>query len=131
MPKVLVRMAGALSSGLVSLAAQAFAGAKTFSSSITFTGAATPITRLIRVTVSITPAAVSANTTSSQTFTIGAGSVGDMIAGVNPPSSVDGLGITFVRQNSSGVAQIRWQNVTGGSLTPPAGDYIFFLVRVV
>ena len=125
-----MRAAGALSSGLMSTVAQVIAGAKTFNSGITFTGAATPITRITKTTATITPSSVSANTSSTQTFSIGVGGTGDVVT-VNPPSHLAGLGITICRQNSSGVVQIRWQNVTGGSLTPPAGDYIFLHTRIV
>ena len=115
--------------GIVTTAAQSFYGAKTFNTSITFTGAATPITRITKTTASITPAAVNANSTSAQTFSIGVGGTGDVVV-VNPPSHVDGLCLEYCRQNASGIPQLRWQNVTAGSLTPPAGDYIFLHVRI-
>ena len=81
--------------------------------------------------VSLTPAAVAANTTAEQAFNpaaLAALRTNDKVF-VNPPSAVAGLAIAHARVPSNGTLDITWANVTAGSLTPPAGSYTVAAIR--
>lgn len=77
---------------------------------------------------SLTPSAVSANTSAEQTFSVPGLVVGDIVT-VNPPSNVAGLALTHARVSAADTLAITWANVTAGSLTPPSGTYLVGAVR--
>lgn len=80
------------------------------------------------LSVSLTPAAVSANTTAAQTFTVPGLRVGDAVH-VNPPGLTAGSALVGARVSAADTLSITWVNATGGSLTPPAGAYLVLVVR--
>lgn len=78
----------------------------------------------------LTPAAVAANTTAEQTFTVTGLAVGDVVVGINKPTNQAGLGITNVRVSAANTLAIAFINNTAGSLTPTAGEvYSFKIAR--
>ena len=79
------------------------------------------------VTVSLTPASVSAATTAEQTFTVPGVRVGDYVdvTGVTQ----NGVGIGQARVTAADTVGIRFINATAGALTPTAGTYSFLVVR--
>lgn len=81
---------------------------------------------------SITPAAVGAATTATQSFSIPAFGVivGDQVSAVSPPSAAPaGVFVVGATVTAADTIQIVWANVTAGSLTPPAGVYTFEINR--
>lgn len=78
----------------------------------------------------LTPSAVSANTTAEQTFTVTGLAVGDMVAGINKPTTQAGLGIVGSRVSAANTLAITFSNNTAGSITPTAGEtYVFKISR--
>jgi hypothetical protein len=88
---------------------------------------ATDIKRALLLTATLSPAAVGANTTAEQTFTLTGVLVGDMIT-VNKPSAQAGLSIAGVRVSATDQVAITFGNHTGGSLTPTASQMYRFIV---
>lgn len=80
------------------------------------------------VSRSITPAAVSANTTAEQSFTFPGVRVGDFVE-INAPGITAGLDLGNSRVSAADTVVIAWQNSTASSLTPPAGIYTALIVR--
>lgn len=70
----------------------------------------------------LTPAAVSANTTAEQTFTVTGLAPGQDVF-VNKPSAQAGLGIVNARVSAVDTLAITYVNATAGSLTPTAETY--------
>ena len=79
--------------------------------------------------VSLTPTAVAANSESLQTYTVSGLIVPEAVC-VSPPASISGLGIMSVRCSTTDTLEILWRNFTGGSLTPPSGNYKVMAGRV-
>lgn len=78
------------------------------------------------VTTVLTPAAVTTSTTLEQIFTV-PGIAAGSIVGVNKPSAQAGLDIAGVRVAGNNQVGVTFVNVTGGTLTPTAGEtYTFF-----
>lgn len=69
----------------------------------------------------LTPAAVAANTTAEQTFTVTGINAGDIIH-VNKPTSQAGLGIVGFRATAANTIGITFANVTAASITPTAAE---------
>lgn len=91
-------------------------------------GSGTAITKVVVYTPSLTPAAIAANTSAEQTFTVTGVTTADTIY-INPPSLTAGTGIVSVRITAADTIGISWGNFTAGSLTPPAGTYRILAVR--
>lgn len=70
--------------------------------------------------VPLTPAAVAANTTAEQSFSVPGILVGDFIE-VNKPTLQAGLGIVNTRAGAN-VLYIGFANNTAGAITPTAGE---------
>ena len=70
--------------------------------------------------VPLTPAAVAANTSAEQTFTVSGLQVGDVI-NVDKPTVQAGLGIINNRAGAN-TLYIGFSNNTGSSITPTAGE---------
>lgn len=85
------------------------------------------LTALLSVTLS--PAAVSANTTAEQTFTVAGLQVGDFVE-ANKPTTQAGLGIANVRVSAANTLAIAFSNNTAGSITPTASEaYQVMVIR--
>ena len=73
------------------------------------------------ISVTLSPAAVSANTSAEQTFTVNGLLAGDHVA-VNKPTAQAGLGIVGARVSADNTLAITFGNFSGGSITPTAGE---------
>lgn len=71
--------------------------------------------------VALTPAAVAANTTAEQTFTVTGLLVGDFVK-VNKPTTQAGIGIANARVSAANTLALAFSNNTAGSLTPTAAE---------
>jgi hypothetical protein len=77
----------------------------------------------------LSPSAVSANTTAEQTFTVTGLQVGDVV-NVNKPTAQAGLGIVGARVSAANTLAITFSNNTAGSITPTASEvYVVNVVR--
>lgn len=83
----------------------------------------TKITRMYVIKQTLTPAAVGANTTAEQTFTVNGLAVGDSID-INKASHQAGLSIGNVRVSAANTLAIQYVNTTAGSITPTSEQYI-------
>lgn len=72
--------------------------------------------------LTLSPAAVGANTTAEQTFTCPGLRTTDIIVGVSKPTNQAGLGIVGWRVSAANTVAITWGNWTAGGLTPTAGE---------
>lgn len=79
------------------------------------------------ISVTLSPAAVSANTTAEQTFTVNGLLPGDM-AVVTKPTAQAGLGIVGSRVSAANTLAITFSNNTGGSITPTTNEVYLVLV---
>ena len=79
--------------------------------------------------VSLTPAAVLANTTSEQSFTIQGLQVNDLVNVNINGAQTAGIIIANCRITAANTVAISFGNITGGTLTPVAGSYAFTLDR--
>lgn len=79
-------------------------------------------------TANITPIAVLTATAPEQEFTVTGVKVGDAIS-VTPPGNTAGLVLGAARVSAANTVRVVWANVTAGSLTPPAGYYLFAVTR--
>jgi hypothetical protein len=79
------------------------------------------------LSVTLSPALVSANTTAEQTFTVNGLLVGDM-AVVSKPTAQAGLGIVNSRVSANNTLAITFSNNTGASITPTASEVYLVLV---
>ena len=69
----------------------------------------------------LSPAAVGANTTAEQTFTI-SGLTTDMVVYVNKPTAQAGLGIVGARVSAADTLAITFSNNTAAAITPTASE---------
>lgn len=76
---------------------------------------------IARYSVTLSPAAVAANTTAEQIFAVAGVAVGQAVF-VNKPSAQAGLGIVGARVSSAGNVGITFSNNTAGSITPTAAE---------
>jgi hypothetical protein len=86
------------------------------------------IKQLKRYTPTLSPAAVAANTTAEQTFTVTGLAVGDVVIAVNKPTAQAGLSIAGYRVSAVNTLAITFGNHTGASITPTAGQTYELLV---
>jgi hypothetical protein len=77
----------------------------------------------------LTPAAVGANTSAEQAFTVGGLNAGDVVAVNLQATQTAGLGIVNSRVSAADVLAITFQNSTAGSLTPVVGLYVVNVQR--
>ena len=79
---------------------------------------------------SLTPAAVAANITAAQTFTIAGLETTDHITAVScAAAQTAGLFIADFRVSATNTLSVQFGNLTAGSLTPTAGAYYIDIVR--
>jgi hypothetical protein len=77
----------------------------------------------------LSPAAVNANTSAEQTFTVAGVAVGDLVF-VNKPTAQAGLAIVGTRVSALDTVAITFGNFTGGGITPTAAEvYKFEVVK--
>mgnify|MGYP003662146916 CR=1 FL=1 len=76
-----------------------------------------------------TPAAVAANTSVSQFFTLTGLKTGDLVHINNPFPHTVGTGVVGARVSGANQIEITFCNFTGGSLTPAAGGYQVTIIR--
>jgi hypothetical protein len=90
--------------------------------SLTFKGSpGDKVTQIYRLAATITPAAVAANTTAEQTFTLNGLAVGDVVY-ITKPTAQAGLGIVGARVSAANTLAITFSNNTGSSITPTAAE---------
>ena len=82
-----------------------------------------PVAPLVVYTQTLSPLAVSANTTAEQTFTV-SGLVASSPVWVNKPSYTSGLAILGCRVSSANTLAINYANLTSASITPPSESYL-------
>lgn len=83
-----------------------------------------------KYTAVLTPAAVGANTTAEQTFTLTGTLVAtDTVISVNKPTAQVGLGIVGWRISANDQVSITFSNNTGAPITPTAGQTYAILVH--
>lgn len=84
-----------------------------------------------KYSITISPTAVSLNSTSEQTFTCtGLVSATDTIIGVSKPTHQTGLGIVGWRVSADNTIAISFMNNTAGNITPTASEsYTVFAHR--
>ena len=73
------------------------------------------------ISVTLSPAAVSGNTSAEQTFTVNGLLAGDHVV-VNKPSAQAGLGVVGFRVSADNTLAITFGNFTAGSITPTASE---------
>lgn len=84
---------------------------------------------VLQLSAALTPAAVAANTTAEQTFTLTGCRLGDAVF-VTKPTAQAGLGIVGARCSAFDQVAITFSNNTGAGITPTAGEtYLFGIVR--
>jgi hypothetical protein len=82
-------------------------------------------------TISITPAAVAADSAPVQNFaSTGIGLLTTDVVEVIEPSATTGVALTTAWVSAADQLSLQWVNPTAGSLTPPAGNYIVSVLRV-
>lgn len=82
----------------------------------------------LKFTASLTPASVSANSSSDEAFTVTGVRSGDVVE-FSPPGHTAGILIGKARVSATNTVRIEFANVTAGALTPPAGVYRFSVTR--
>lgn len=94
------------------------------------------------ISVAITPVAVATITVAEQSFGLNGASFataatgilpGDVILAVSPPSTVAGVGISQWRVDTAVADKfyIAFVNPTAGSLTPPSGQWLITVARLI
>ena len=81
-----------------------------------------------KIVQTITPTAVAAATTVEQSVTVPGLVVGDYVE-VCPPALTAGVTLANSRVSAANTLQLQFVNSTAGSLTPPAGAHIIFVLR--
>ena len=79
------------------------------------------------ISVTLSPAAVSANTTAEQTFTVNGLLPGDM-AVVTKPTAQAGLGVVGSRVSAANTLAITFSNNTASPIVPTASEVYLVLV---
>lgn len=86
----------------------------------------------IVVQLALTPVAVPGNTTAEQNFTVQGLLVGDQISAFILQGAFPNADVSFVnaRCSSNNALTVAFQNGSGGSLTPAAGNYYVEINRL-
>lgn len=77
----------------------------------------------------INPAAVGANATSEQTFTVTGVKADDVVLTINKPTHTSGVGIVGYRVSADDTIAITFMNTTAGSVDPPSETYKVIILR--
>ncbi len=82
------------------------------------------------LSVTLSPAQVSANPTAEQTFTVNGVQANDVVLSINKPTAQAGLGIVGWRVSAANTVGITFSNNTGGGITPTASQaYKIVVIR--
>lgn len=81
------------------------------------------------VNVALSPVAISANTTTEQTFTVTDLKFGDSVISITKPSLTAGVGVLQARVSADNTLAIQYINVTTGSITPIQETYSIIYIR--
>ena len=81
-----------------------------------------------KIVMAVIPVSVAAGTTVEQAVTVPGVALGDYVE-VCPPALTNGVILANSRVSAINTVQFQWSNVTAGALVPPAGNYIFLIVR--
>jgi hypothetical protein len=93
-------------------------------------GGGTALTVYRRIAVSLSPAAVAANTCAAQSFTVTGLAAGDILIAVNKPTEQAGLSVLPGHVSAANTATLNFCNHTAASITPTAGEsYNFVAVQ--
>lgn len=76
----------------------------------------------------LSPAAVAANTSAEQTFTVAGLRVGDFVS-INKPTAQAGLGIVGCRVSAASTLAITFGNFTAAAITPTASEVYALSIR--
>jgi len=88
------------------------------------------IATTILMSLALTPVAVGATTSAEQTFSVPGLLVGDQVSALQFQGAWTVLiDIVNLRVSAAGTLSVSFQNNTGGSLTPPAGNYLLEVNR--
>lgn len=101
--------------------AQTFTGALSAPGGITV-GGGTAVTQMRVYSQALTPAAVAANTTAEQTFTVTGVTTADKVLSINKPTAQAGLGIVGWRVSAANTVGITFSNNTAAGITPTAAE---------
>jgi hypothetical protein len=88
----------------------------------------TTLARYARYAVSLSPAAVAANTCAAQSFTVTGVVAGDILMGINKPTEQAGLSVTTGHVTGANAATLNFCNHTAASITPTGGETYNFVV---
>jgi len=88
----------------------------------------TTLARYARYAVSLSPAAVGANTCAAQSFTVAGVVAGDILIGVNKPTEQAGLSVTPGHVTGANAATLNFCNHTAASITPTGSETYNFVV---
>jgi len=90
----------------------------------------TPITKVLKGTVTIDPTSINATTVSSQTFTLTGAVVGDSLI-LEPPAAglTAGLLVTQVFVSAANVVTIVFYNTSGAPVDEPSASWTYLLTR--
>jgi len=80
------------------------------------------LSKLEVLSLTLTPSAVSANTSAEQTFTVPGLLTTDVVIGVSKPTTQAGLGIVGYRISAANTLAITFGNFSAGSITPTASQ---------
>ena len=90
----------------------------------------TTLTRYARYAVTLSPAAVGANTCAAQSFTVTGLAAGDILIAVSKPTEQAGLSALPGHVSAANTATVNFCNHTAGSITPTASEsYNFVAVQ--
>lgn len=85
--------------------------------------------RVFKVTATLSPALVGADTTAEQALTVaGVALATDSVLSVNKPTAQAGLGIVGWRVSADNTIAVTFSNNTGGNITPTASETYTFLI---
>ncbi len=91
-------------------------------------GTGTSLARYARFAVTLSPAAVAANTCAAQSFTVTGVVSGDILIGANKPSTQAGLSVTPGIVSGANTATLNFCNNTAAAITPTASESYSFVV---
>lgn len=83
--------------------------------------------KLVPYLVTLSPAAVAANTTAEQLFTVTGIVVGDILISSSKPAAQAGLGIVGERVSAANQVGVTFSNNTAAAITPTASEIYSFV----
>lgn len=108
-------------------AAPSWSASPTLNSGVKVGSSGTLFSQITRYSITLSPAAVSANTTAEQTFTVTGFASGDLCS-AHKPTAQAGLGMVGCRvSDASNSVAITFSNNTGSTITPTASQSYNFM----